>query len=108
MLADFHTWKEDRGMEHLASPFPFLLATGYCCSVFLPSEETPRELTRCRGSGYRAAVDLRVKQVGFSMVEEKASASLLSFQNLGGVSAFKNLKTLKIKKIFYSRGRAAY
>lgn len=70
MLADFGTWKEDRGMEHLASPFPFLLASGYCCSVFLPPEETPRELTRCRGRGCRAAMDLQVKQVGFSMAEE--------------------------------------
>ena len=87
MLSDFGTWREDGAVEHLASPFPFLPASDYPHLAFLPSEQTPRELMRCRGGGYR------VKKVGFSVAGEKGSAFLLIFQKLGGVSAFKNLKT---------------
>lgn len=57
-LADFGTWREDRGVEHLVSLFPFLPASDYPHLAFLPSEQTPRELTRCRGGGCRAAVDV--------------------------------------------------
>lgn len=93
MLADFGTWREDRGVEHLASPFPFLPASDYPHLAFLPSEQTPRELTHCRDGGYRAAVDIQVKKVGVSAAGEKGSALLFIFQKLGCVSAFKNLKT---------------
>lgn len=90
-LADFGTWREDGGVEHLVSLFPFLPASDYPRLAFLPSEQTPRELTRCRGGGCRAAVDVRVKKVGVSVAGEKGSAFLLIFQELGGVSALKNL-----------------
>lgn len=47
VLADFGTWREDRGVEHLASVFPFLPASDYPHLTFLP-----------RDGGCRAAVDV--------------------------------------------------
>lgn len=107
MLADFGPWRQGRELEHLVSPFPFLLARDYPRLPFLPSEQTPRELTRCTGGGYRAAVDVQVKKVGVSVAGEKGSAFLLIFRKPGGVSPFKNLKTQK-KKYLTLTGRAAH
>jgi len=96
VLADVGTRREDRGVEHLlVSPFPFLPASDYPRLEFQPSEQNPRELMRCRGGGYRAEVEVRVRKVGFSAAGKEGSAFLLIFQKLGVMSAFKTLKTQK-------------
>lgn len=60
VLMDFGTWREDRGVQHFASAFPFLPASGCPHFAFLP-----REPPHCRDGGCRAAVDNLSLKGGF-------------------------------------------
>lgn len=96
-----------RSLLHLASPFPFLPARDCLYLAFLLSEQSPSELTCCRGSGYRAVLDTQVKKAGFSAAREKGSIFNLVLTEAEWCVSFENSKTQGEKSLHRGELRAA-